>query len=95
MMVELMNPAADETICDPACGTSGFLVAAGEYLKETRKEEIFYDKQKKEDSNSLEKILAQLAPTMEYSKDGYSGILTLDHTTIQTEAVSAWSTPAI
>ena len=48
MMVELMNPTADETICDPACGTSGFLVAAGEYLKETRKEEIFYDKQKKE-----------------------------------------------
>lgn len=48
MMVELMNPTADETICDPACGTSGFLVDAGEYLKETRKEEIFYDKQKKE-----------------------------------------------
>ena len=48
MMVELMNPTADETICDPACGTSGFLVAAGEYLKETRKEEIFYDKKKKE-----------------------------------------------
>ncbi len=48
MMVELMNPVADEVICDPACGTSGFLVAAGEYLREKRKEEIFYDKQKKE-----------------------------------------------
>lgn len=48
MMVELVNPTADEVICDPACGTSGFLIAAGEYLKETRKEEIFYDKQKKE-----------------------------------------------
>ena len=48
MMVELMNPTADETICDPACGTSGFLVAAGEYLREKRKEEIFYDKNKKD-----------------------------------------------
>jgi len=48
MMVELMNPKADEVICDPACGTSGFLVAAGEYLKETRKEEIFFNKQKKD-----------------------------------------------
>lgn len=48
MMVELMNPSADEMICDPACGTSGFLVAAGEYLKEHRKEEIFYNKQKKD-----------------------------------------------
>ena len=35
-------------ICDPACGTSGFLVAAGEYLKEKKKEEIFFDKQKKD-----------------------------------------------
>lgn len=41
MMVELMEPKADEIICDPACGTSGFLVAASEYLKEHRKEEVF------------------------------------------------------
>lgn len=26
MMVEMMDPASDEVICDPACGTSGFLV---------------------------------------------------------------------
>lgn len=48
MMVEMMDPSSDEVICDPACGTSGFLVAAGEYLKEKRKEEIFFDKQKKD-----------------------------------------------
>ena len=47
MMVELMDPSSDEIICDPACGTSGFLVVAGEYLKEKKKEEIFYDKKKK------------------------------------------------
>lgn len=48
MMVELMDPKADDVICDPACGTSGFLVTAGEYLKENRKEEIFFNKQKKD-----------------------------------------------
>ncbi len=48
MMVELMDPKADEVICDPACGTSGFLVAAGEYLKENYKEDIFFNKQKKD-----------------------------------------------
>ena len=48
MMVELMDPKADDVICDPACGTSGFLVTAGEYLKENRKQEIFYDRQKKD-----------------------------------------------
>ena len=48
MMVELMDPKADDIICDPACGTSGFLVTAGEYLKEHRKEEIFFNRQKKD-----------------------------------------------
>ena len=48
MMVELMDPGAEEIICDPACGTSGFLVASGEYLKEKRKEEIFFNRQKKD-----------------------------------------------
>lgn len=48
MMVEIMDPKADDIICDPACGTSGFLVTAGEYLKEKRKEEIFFNKQKKD-----------------------------------------------
>ena len=48
MMVEMVDPKADDVICDPACGTSGFLVSAAEYLKETKKEEIFFDKDKKE-----------------------------------------------
>lgn len=48
MMVDMMAPRADDVICDPACGTGGFLVSAGEYLKENRKEEIFFDRQKKD-----------------------------------------------
>jgi len=34
MMVEIMQPTQEDTICDPACGTTGFLVAAGEYVHE-------------------------------------------------------------
>lgn len=34
LMVELMAPQPTDVICDPACGTAGFLVAAGEYLRE-------------------------------------------------------------
>ena len=48
MMVEMMDPKPNEVICDPACGTSGFLVTAGEYLKEKYKEEIFFNREKKE-----------------------------------------------
>ena len=33
MMVELLDLCHDDVICDPACGTSGFLVSAGEYIK--------------------------------------------------------------
>lgn len=48
MMVNMVEPRADDVICDPACGTSGFLVEAGEYLKKNRREEIFFDRKKKE-----------------------------------------------
>jgi type I restriction enzyme M protein len=33
MMVDLAVPMPRDIICDPACGTAGFLVAAGEYLQ--------------------------------------------------------------
>jgi len=36
MMVELMAPGPREIICDPACGTAGFLVVAAEYLRELK-----------------------------------------------------------
>ncbi|MGO5335418.1 N-6 DNA methylase [Bilifractor sp. LCP19S3_H10] len=48
MMVDLMEPEPDEVICDPACGTSGFLVAASEYLKDNRKEDVFFNRQNKD-----------------------------------------------
>lgn len=32
MMVELMQPQPTDRICDPACGTAGFLIEAYEYL---------------------------------------------------------------
>jgi type I restriction enzyme M protein len=33
LMVEMMAPTPKDDICDPACGTAGFLVAASEYLR--------------------------------------------------------------
>ena len=33
MMVELLAPTPDDWICDPACGTAGFLVSAAEYIR--------------------------------------------------------------
>lgn len=38
LMVELTEPNAKDIICDPASGTCGFLVAAGEYLREKHPE---------------------------------------------------------
>ena len=33
LMVEMMAPQPDDVICDPASGTCGFLVGAGEYIR--------------------------------------------------------------
>ncbi|MCZ8174110.1 MAG: class I SAM-dependent DNA methyltransferase [Burkholderiaceae bacterium] len=42
LMVEMTAPTPKDTICDPASGTCGFLVAAGEYLRDSHPE-IFRD----------------------------------------------------
>ena len=42
MMVDLTAPQPKDIICDPACGTAGFLVAAAEYLRDQHPE-IFTD----------------------------------------------------
>ncbi|MFN8576366.1 MAG: class I SAM-dependent DNA methyltransferase [Candidatus Sericytochromatia bacterium] len=34
MIVELVKPEPKDIICDPACGTAGFLVSVGEYLQD-------------------------------------------------------------
>jgi type I restriction enzyme M protein len=35
LMVRLIAPTPDDMICDPACGTAGFLVSTAEYIRET------------------------------------------------------------
>ncbi len=46
LMVELVAPRPDDIVCDPACGTAGFLVAVGEHLR-ARHPEIFRDEKKR------------------------------------------------
>jgi type I restriction enzyme M protein len=47
LMVELTAPQPTDLICDPACGTAGYLVAAGEYLRE-RHPIILHDRKLRE-----------------------------------------------
>ena len=42
LMVEMTAPTPTDTICDPASGTCGFLVAAGEYLRQQHAS-LFHD----------------------------------------------------
>lgn len=44
MMVELVAPRPGERICDPACGTAGFLLVAFEYIKRTHTSKASLDK---------------------------------------------------
>lgn len=45
LMVEMTAPTPKDVICDPACGTAGFLVVASEYLQEHYQDKIYKDKQ--------------------------------------------------
>jgi type I restriction enzyme M protein len=47
LMVEMTEPQPKDIICDPACGTAGFLVAAGEYLREHHPEMLRDDRLRK------------------------------------------------
>jgi len=40
MMVELMKPKLDDTVCDPASGTCGFLMATAEYMRENHQQAL-------------------------------------------------------
>lgn len=40
LMVEMVQPEPKDLVCDPACGTCGFLVAVGEYLRKEHPEAL-------------------------------------------------------
>ncbi|MFF4182068.1 N-6 DNA methylase [Streptomyces sp. NPDC001691] len=41
LIVEMMAPQPGDEICDPACGTAGFLVASAEHVERTHREALF------------------------------------------------------
>ena len=43
LMVDMAAPTPKDVICDPACGTAGFLIAAAEYLAEHDSATIYKD----------------------------------------------------
>jgi type I restriction enzyme M protein len=47
LMVEMMRPTPEDVICDPAAGTCGFLVAAGEYIRDNHPKALRDEKQRK------------------------------------------------
>ena len=51
MMVDMVQPKKEDTICDPSAGTAGFLVSAGEYIHE-KHPEWFHEKDFREHYNS-------------------------------------------
>lgn len=63
MMVEMMQPTQEDTICDPACGTAGFLVAAGEYFHE-HQPDCFHEQSFREHFNSGMFTGVEFDPTM-------------------------------
>lgn len=63
MMVEMTQPTKEDTICDPSCGSAGFLVAAGEYFRDQH-EEFFHEKDFRAHYNSEMFTGVEFDPTM-------------------------------
>ncbi len=53
MMVELMKPTPEDIIVDPAAGSAGFLVEAGEYLRNTRNDLFLTENLKEHFNNTM------------------------------------------
>ncbi|PZG36674.1 DNA methyltransferase [Spongiactinospora gelatinilytica] len=53
LMVEMTNPSPGDEICDPACGTAGFLVAAAEYVQREHSEALLERHQQRHFHNSM------------------------------------------
>ena len=53
LMVEMTQPTPEDVICDPALGTAGFLVAAGEYLRENHPQALRDEKLRKHFHNTM------------------------------------------
>lgn len=51
MMVDLMKPTPEDKIIDPATGTAGFLLTAGEFLRDNH-DDLFLDKELREHFNN-------------------------------------------
>jgi len=43
LMVDMTAPTPKDVICDPACGTAGFLVAASEFIQQHHSDTIYKD----------------------------------------------------
>lgn len=43
LMVDMTAPTPRDVVCDPACGTAGFLIAASEYLRKHHGDAIYRD----------------------------------------------------
>ena len=53
MMVEMVKPTSNDIICDPTCGTGGFLLEASEYLRKNHSDLFNSDSQKHHFNNDM------------------------------------------
>ncbi|GAA2573836.1 class I SAM-dependent DNA methyltransferase [Microbacterium binotii] len=53
LMVKMTAPTPNDEICDPACGTAGFLVAAAEYVRDTHSDALLDAEQRRHFHHSM------------------------------------------
>lgn len=66
-MVQILDPKPTETVCDPACGTGGFLIGAMEHLRATYTSKELIHPETDENGNEIKD--AHGKPVMVYTGD--------------------------
>lgn len=62
MMIDMVEPTATDTVCDPSLGTAGFLVMVEEYLREKYPDEFYKD-------TFQQHLSSQMFTGLEFSSD--------------------------
>lgn len=53
MMVDMVQPTPEDTVCDPSAGSCGFLTVTGEYLRQHYEKELYRDDVKEHFQNRM------------------------------------------
>ncbi len=80
-MTYILDPQEGETVCDPCCGSGGFLIKSFEYIRDKVEKDIHFQKEKLKSqyyTDDYEKLSEKEKEKIEEKLDNYFNILNIE-----------------